>query len=220
MRIKDEDIHKTTCKTRYGHYKLVVVPFGLTNAPATFMCLMNSVFSRYLENFVLVFLDDILIYSKNQEEHEDHLILELQLLREHELYEKLSKCDFYKDRIHYLGHIISDEGIFVDPEKIEAIMNWTTPRNVTDVRYFMGLIGYYRRFIKGFSRVAHTITSLQKKGIKFEWKPRCEERFQQLKNLLRSAPVLKVADPRKDYFMYVPMHVDKGLEESLCRKNT
>ena len=116
-----------------------MVPFGLTNALATFMCLMNNVFSRYLDKFVLVFLDDILIYSKNEEEHEEHLRLTLQLLREHHLYAKLSKCDFYIDRIHYLGHIISDEGISVDPEKIEAIMNWLTPRNVSDVRYFMGL---------------------------------------------------------------------------------
>ena len=143
-----------------------MVPFDLTNTPAKFMCLMNSVFSRYLDKFFLVFLDDILIYSKNEEEHEDHLRLTLQLLREHQLYAKLSKCDFYRDIIRYLGHIISEEGISVDPEKIEAIMNWPTPL-VTDVRSFMGLAGYYRRFIEGFSKVAHLVTSLQKKGIKF-----------------------------------------------------
>ena len=113
------------------------------------------------------------------------------------MYAKLSKCDFYKDKNNYLGHIISDEGISVDLEKIEAIMNWPTPRNVTDVRYFMGLAGYYMRFIKGFSKVAHSITSLQKKGIKFEWTPRCEESFQQLKNIITSAPILKIADPEK-----------------------
>ena len=107
MRIKDEDIHKTTFRTRYGHYEFVVVPFGLTNALATFMCLMNSVFNKYLDKFVLVFLDDILVYSKNEEEHEGHLRLTLQLLREHHLYAKMSKCDFYRDRIQYLGHIIS-----------------------------------------------------------------------------------------------------------------
>ena len=117
MRIKDEDIHKIAFRMRYGHYEFVVVPFGLTNAPATFMCLMNSVFSRYLDKFVLVFLDDILVYSKNEKEHEDHLRLTLQVLREHQLYAKLRKCDFYRDRIQYLGHIISEEGIFVDPEK-------------------------------------------------------------------------------------------------------
>ena len=154
-----------------------MVPFGLTNALATFMCLMNSVFSRYLDKFVLVFLDDILIYYKNEEEHEENLRLTLQLLREHQLHAKLSKCDFYRDRIQYLGHIISEEGISVDLEKIEAIMNWPTPRNVTDVRSFMGLAGYYRRFIEGFSKVAHAITSLQKKGMKFEWTSSCEESF-------------------------------------------
>ena len=127
--IKDEYIHKTTFRTRYGHYDFVVVPFGLTNALATFMCLMNSVFSKYLDKFVLVFLEGILIYSKDEEEHEENFKMALQLLREHNLYAKLSKCDFYKDKIHYLGHIISNEGIYVDPEKIEAIMNWPTPRN-------------------------------------------------------------------------------------------
>ena len=103
------------------------------------MCLMNSVFSMYLDKFVLVFLDGILVYSKNEEEHEEHLRLTLQLLREHRLYAKLSKCDFDKDMIHYLGHIISDEGLSLDLENIEAIMNWPTPKNAIDVRYFMGL---------------------------------------------------------------------------------
>ena len=151
MRIKDEDIHKTTFRTRYGHYELVVVPFGLINAASTFMCLMNNVFSRYLDKFVLVFLDDILVYSKNEEEHEEHLRLTLQFLREHQLYAKLSKCDFYRDRIQYLGHIISEEGISVDPDKIEAITNWPTPRNETDVRSFVGLAGYSRRSTEGYS---------------------------------------------------------------------
>ena len=138
MRIKEKDIHKTTFITRYGHYEFMVVPFGHTNSLATFMSCMNNVFSRYLDKFVLVFLDDILIYSKNEEDHEEHLRLTLQFLRENQLYAKLTKCDFYRDRIHYLDHIILDEGISVDPEKIEAIMNWPIPRNVTDVRYFYG----------------------------------------------------------------------------------
>ena len=115
------------------------------------MCLMNNVISRYLDKFILVFLDDILIYFKNEDqEHEEHLRLALQLLREHQLYAKLSKCDFYRDRIQYLGHIILVEGISMDPEKIEVIMNWPTPRNVMDVTSFMGLAGYYRRFIEEF----------------------------------------------------------------------
>ena len=120
MRIKDEDIHKTTFRIR-GHYEFVVVPFVLTNAPATFMCLMNNVFSRYLDKFVLFFFDDILVYSENEEEHEEHLRLTLQLLREHQLYAKLSKCDFYRERIQYLGHIISKEGTSVDPERLRPL---------------------------------------------------------------------------------------------------
>ena len=147
VRIKDEDIHKTAFRTRYGHYEFVVVPLGLTNAPATFMCLMNIVFNKYMDKFVLVFLDNILIYSKNEEEHEEHLRMTLKLLRENRLYGNLSRCDFYKDKIHYLGRIISNEGLYVDPKKIEVVMNWPTPRNVTDVRSFMGLAEYYKRFI-------------------------------------------------------------------------
>jgi hypothetical protein len=121
VRIKDEDISKTTFGTRYGHYEFTVVPFGLSNAPVIFMCLMNGVFREYLDKFVIVFLDDILVYSKSEEEHEYHLRTVLQVLREHQLYAKLSKCSFYHNKIHYLGHIISEEGITVDPENIEAI---------------------------------------------------------------------------------------------------
>jgi hypothetical protein len=139
VRIKGEDIHKTAFRTRYGHYKFVVVPFGLTNAPATFMCLMNNVLSKFLEKFVLVFIDDILIYSKNREEHEEHLRLVLQVLREHQLYAKFSKCDFFQKQIHYLGHVISEEGVAIDPDKIRSMMEWPTPKDVSDIRSFMGL---------------------------------------------------------------------------------
>jgi len=200
VRIKEEDIiSKTTFRNRYGHYEFTVVPFGLTNAPATFMCLMNGIFKNYLDKFIIVFLDDILIYSKSEEEHEKHLTIALQVLRENQLYEKLSQCSFYQQQIHYLGHIISEEGITVDPSKIEAIQELPTPRNVTEVRLFMGLAGYYRRFIEGFSKIAHPITSLQRKGVKFEWTPKCEESFQRLKKLLMSAPILKIVDPNEDF---------------------
>ena len=131
------------------------------------MCLMNGVFRDYLDKFVIVFLDDILVYSKSEEEHEQHLRLVLQVLREHQLYAKWSKCSFYQRQIHYLGHIISEEGIVVDPDKVEAIKEWSAPRNVAEVRSFMGLVGYYIRFIAGFSKIAHPITSLQRKEKKF-----------------------------------------------------
>jgi hypothetical protein len=178
VRIKDENISKTTFRTRYGHYEFTVVSFGLTNAPVVFMCLMNGVFRDYLDKFVIVFLDDILVYSKTEEEHEQHLRMVLQVLREHQLYAKLSKCSFYQRKIHYLGHIISKEGIVVDPEKVEAIREWSAPRNVVEVRSFMGLAGYYRRFIARFSKIAHPITSLQRKEKKFQWTEECESSFQ------------------------------------------
>ena len=130
VRIKDEDINKTSFRTRYGHYKFTVVPFGLSNAPVIFMCLMNGVFREYLYKFVMVFLDDTLVYSKSEEEHEHHLRMVLQVLRVHQMYGKLRNCSFYQNIIHYLGHIISEEGIAVGPKNIEAIKGWTTPKNV------------------------------------------------------------------------------------------
>jgi hypothetical protein len=201
VRIKGEDIHKTAFRTRYGHYKFVVVPFGLTIAPATFMCLMNNVLSKFLDKFVLVFIDDILIYSKNTKEHEEHLRLVLQVLREQQLYAKFSKCDFFQKQIHYLGHVIS-KGVEIDHDKTRSIMEWPTPKDVSDIRSFMGLAGYCRRFIKGFSKISCPITALQKKGAKFMWTQEYEERCQSLKHLLTHAPMLKIIDPKDDFLMW------------------
>jgi hypothetical protein len=155
-----------------------VVPFWLSNAPAVFMCLMHGVFRDYLDKFVIVFLDDILVYSKLEAEHEQHQMMVLQVLREHQLYVKLSKCSFYQRQIHYLVHIISEEGIIVDPEKVEAIREWSVLMNVVEFISFMGLAGYYRRLIVGFSRIAHPITSLQGKEKNFQWIEECEKSFQ------------------------------------------
>eukprot|EP00253_Pinus_taeda_P019524 PITA_19524 len=201
IRIKDEDIAKTAFRTRYGHYEFVVLPFGLTNAPATFMCMMNNVFHQFLDKFVLIFIDDTLIYSRSQEEHEKHLRMVLQTLREHQLYAKFSKCDFFKEEIQYLGHVITKEGIAVDPEKIKTIMEWPIPKDVADIRSFMGLAGYYRRFVEGFSRIAYPITSLKKKGKIFKWTSECQQSFDRLKHLLTTAPILSIADPNKDYMV-------------------
>jgi hypothetical protein len=201
VRIKDEDIRKTAFRTRYGHYEFIVMPFGLSNAPIIFMCLMNDVFREYLDKFVTIILETILIYSKLEEEHEHHLRMMLKVLREHQLYAKLSKCSFYQKKIHYLGHIISMDGIAVDPENIEAIIEWLVPKNVTEVRSFMGLVGYYRKFIEGFSKIAHPITSLQIKGVKFQWTLDCEKSFQHLKQLLTSDPILRIADPNEDFIV-------------------
>jgi hypothetical protein len=129
--IKEDDIPKTAFKTRFGHYEFTVLPFGLTNALGVFMSLMNGVFREYLDKFVQVVIDDILIYSRTTEEHDEHLRLVLQCLQEHKLYGKLSKCSFYQSRIHYLGNVISGEGITMDPAKVEAIMEWPAPTNVT-----------------------------------------------------------------------------------------
>jgi hypothetical protein len=139
LRIKEDDVPKTAFKTRFGLYEFTVLPFGLRNAPGVFMSLMNGVFREYLDKFVQVFIDDILIYSRTMEEHDEHLRLVLQCLQENKLYGKMSKCSFYQSRIHYLGHVISGEGIAVDPAKVEAIMEWSAPTNVTEVRSFMGL---------------------------------------------------------------------------------
>jgi hypothetical protein len=180
-----------------------VVPFGLSNALAIFMCLMNGVFRDCLDKFVIVFLVDILVYYKSKEEHEKHLRMVLPVLREHQLYAKLSKCSFYEEQIHYLGHIIWKDGIVVDPENIEAIREWSAPKNVIEVRSFMCLSSYHISFIARFSWIAHPITSLQRKEKKFQWIEYCEKSFQQLKKLLTSAPILKIVDPNEDFVVCI-----------------
>ncbi|XP_027181976.1 uncharacterized protein LOC113780368 [Coffea eugenioides] len=153
-----------------------VMPFGLTNAPAAFMDLMQRIFKKHLDQFVVVFIDDILIYPKTREEHAKHLGVVLQILREHKLYAKFSKCEFWLTEISFLGHRVSEDGIAVDPAKVEAVMNWKQPETPTEVRSFLGLAGYYRRFIQDFSKIAGPMTELTKKGAKFVWTPKCESK--------------------------------------------
>ena len=179
---------KTAFRTRYGNYEFLVMPFGLTNAPAAFMDLMNRVFRPYVDQFVVVFIDDILVYSKDAHEHEQHLRIVLETLREKKLYDKLSKCDFWLKEVSFLGHIVFAEGIRVDPAKIEAVVNWKSPQNVTEVRSFLGLAGYYRRFVRGFSVIAAPLTKLLRKRIKFEWTDKYHNSFEQLKGMLVEAP--------------------------------
>ena len=157
------------------------MPFGLTNAPTAFMDLMNRVFHPYLDQFVVVFIDDILVYSKDAQEHEQHLRIVLQILREKKLFAKLSKCDFWLKELLFLCHIVSIEGIRVDPTNIEAIVSWKPPRNVTEVRSFLGLARYYRRFIKGFSIIASSLTKILRKGVKFVWDDKCHSSFLSVK---------------------------------------
>ena len=163
LRVKDVDVPKTTFRTRYGHYEFLVMPFWLTNAPVAFMDLMNRVFQPYVDQFVMVFIDDILMYSKDAHKHELHLRIVIKTLREKKLYAKLSKCDFWLKEVSFLGHIVSVEGIRVYPIKIEAVVNWKPLRNVTEVRSFLGLTGYYRRFVKGFSVIASPLIKLLRK---------------------------------------------------------
>jgi hypothetical protein len=154
LKIKESDIPKTAFVTRYGQYEFMVMSFGLTNAPTYFMNLMNKVFMEELDKFVIVFIDDILIYSKSVEEHEQHLRVVLGKLRAHKLYAKFSKCEFWLEKVAFLGHILTAEGVAVDSEKVEAVSSWQQPTNVSEIRSFLGLAGYYRRFIEGFSKIA------------------------------------------------------------------
>ena len=190
MKIRREDIPKTASRTRYGHYEFLVLPSGLTNAPAAFMDLMNRVFKPYLDKFVVVFIDDILIYSKSHVEHWEHLRIVLQTLRTHQLYAKLSKCEFCLNSMSFLGHVISKEGVQVDPKKVEAVSNWPRPTNVTEIRSFLGMAGYYRIFVKDFSKISTPLTLLIRKQVKFEWDDTCEQSFHTLKDCLTTAPVL------------------------------
>ncbi|KAL0551316.1 hypothetical protein IC582_010402 [Cucumis melo] len=176
LRIKDEDVPKTAFRSRYGHYEFIVMSFGLTNAPEVFMDLMNRVFREFLDTFVIVFIDDILIYSKTEAEHEEHLRMVLQTLRDNKLYAKFSKCEFWLKQVSFLGHVVSKAGVSVDPAKIEAVTGWTRPSTVSEVRSFLGLAGYYRRA--------------------------CEDSFQTLKQKLVTAPVLTVPDGSGNFVIY------------------
>nr|CBL94172.1 putative retrotransposon protein [Malus domestica] len=189
LKIKDEDVPKTAFRTRYEHYEFLVMPFRLTNAPAAFMRLMNEVFQQYLDKFVIVYIDDILVYSKSKADHIRHLNLVLKKLREHQLYAKFSKCQFWLTELAFLEHVVSAQGIQVDPQKIAAVENWEQPRTVTEVRSFLGLAGYYRRFVQDFSMIALPLTELTRKDVKFEWDENCERSFQQLKYCLTHAPL-------------------------------
>jgi hypothetical protein len=183
-------------------YEFTVMSFGLRNAPAYFIYMMNKVFMEYLDKFVMVFIDDILVYSRSEEEHEGHLCLVLQKLQDHKLYAKLSKCEFYLKQVSFLGHVISKGGISVDPSKVQDVLSWKAPTSVSDIQSFLGLAGYYRRFIKGVSKISKPMTELLKKDKQFEWMPACEASFQELKKRLMTAPVLVMLDMEKSFSIY------------------
>jgi hypothetical protein len=193
IRMRPEDEEKTAFKTHHGHFQFRVMPFGLSNAPATFQCVMNAVFAPFLRKFVIVFLDDILVYSASWQEHLDHLRQVLQTLHDSQLFAKQSKCEFGRTSIHYLGHIISDSGVSTDPDKTVVMRNWPIPTNATELRGFLGLTGYYRKFVRNYGLISKPLTQLlSKKG--FAWSSEAAEAFQSLKEALTHTPVLALPD--------------------------
>ncbi|GKB18554.1 putative reverse transcriptase domain-containing protein [Tanacetum coccineum] len=202
LRVREEDIPKTAFRTRYGHFEFTVMPFGLTNAPAIFMDLMNRVCKPYLDKFVIVFIDDILIYSKSEEEHELHLKTILDLLKKEKLYAKFLKCEFWLKEVQFLGHVVNRDGIHVDPSKVDSVKNWKTPESPTEIRSFLGLAGYYRRFIENFSKIAKPLTQLTQKNKAYVWGEEQEEAFRILKEKLCNAPVLALPDGPNDFLVY------------------
>ena len=194
LKIRSEDVPKTACRTWYGHYEFLVMPFGLTNAPAAFMDLMHRIFQPYLDQFVIVFIDDILIYSSSKEDHEEHLRVVLQA--------KFSKCQFWLNSVAFLGYVISVEGVSIDPQKIEAIVNWKPPTNVTEIQSFLGLAGYYRKFVEGFLKLATPLTKLTRKEENFVWSEACQQSFDELKRKLTSALVLTLPSRQDGYTVY------------------
>ncbi|GKA65950.1 putative reverse transcriptase domain-containing protein, partial [Tanacetum coccineum] len=202
LRIKEEDILIIAFRTRYGHFEFEVMPFRLTNAPAVFMDLINRVRKPYLDKFVIMFIDDNLVYSKDEEEHGKHFKIILKLFKKERLYAKFSKCDFWLDLVQFLGHVIDRSGVHVDPSKIKAIKGFfgVAPTTLAKVRQFLGLAGYYQRFIEGFSLISKPLTKLTQKNKKYEWGKEEEEAFQTLKQKLCSEPILALPEGHEENY--------------------
>ncbi len=217
VRVADEDIEKTAFNTRYGQFEYLVMPFGLTSAPSTFMALMNHILRPYLDKFVVAYLDDVLIFSRTLDEHRQHVRTVLDKFREHKLYAKKSKCEFFRREVKFLGFIVGADGVKVDPEKVEAVRNWPVPKSVTDVRSFLGFVGFYRKFIQDHSKIVAPMSDLTKtatgpnaviapavagkkaKHGAFVWTPQAQVAFETIRDALCAAPVLALPDPTKPY---------------------
>jgi hypothetical protein len=202
LKIWESDIPKTSFRTQYGLYEYTVMPFELTNAPAYFMYLTNKVFMEYWDKFVVVFIDDILIFSKTEEEHERHRRLVLEKLRSNKLYAKFSKCEFWLTEVAFPGHVISTGGVSVDPGKAKDVLYWMPPTTASEIWSFMGLARYNRRFIKDFCKIAKPMTKLFKKNKAFEWKEQCQASFEELRKRLTLAPILVLPDLTMKFDIY------------------
>ncbi len=200
IQIAEGDEEKTTYRTRYGSYEFLVMPFGLTNAPTTFCTFMNDNFQEWLNDFVVIYIHDILIYSGSLEKHAEHLCKVFQKLRENKLYAKLEKCKFGVTKVDFLGHRITQDGLKMDDHKVKAILDWEPPKSVPTLRSFLGLASYYRKFIKNFTKItAPLINLLKKSAVIYEWEGACDEAFETLKGILVKALVLKLPNFDKDF---------------------
>ncbi|CAI7855576.1 unnamed protein product [Closterium sp. NIES-54] len=199
IRMADNSIHKTAFRTRYGSYEYLVMPFGLTNAPATFQAEMNHILRPLLDECVVVYLDDILIYSRDMKQHVEHLRRVFEILRQEKFYVKLSKSEFALKKVQFLGHMVSAQGVHVDPKKIEAVRTWKTPENVKELQQFLGFANYYNWFVPQYAKIATPLTNLLKKNTPFKWEDVHQQAMEQLKTALTSAPILILPDPEKDY---------------------
>ena len=193
IRITEEDVTKTAFRTPLGSYMFRVLPFGLTNAPSTFMKVMDDIFSD-MRQFVVVYLDDRLIFSRTETEHMKHLDMVLSRLRFEKLYAKKSKCSFCRDELLFLGHVVTREGIRVDPQKVAAIQKWSTPTSASQIRSFLGLANYFRKFMQGYSKMIEPLTALLRKDAPFVWSSDCQAAFEQVQYNLTHAPCLALPD--------------------------
>ncbi|GJP56055.1 hypothetical protein CLOM_g15120 [Closterium sp. NIES-68] len=199
IRMADDSVHKTAFQTRYGSYEYLVMPFGLTNAPAMFQAEMNHILRPLLDECVVVYLDDILVYSHDMQQHVEHLRRVFEILQRERIYVKLSKSDFALEKVQFLGHIVSAQGVHVDPKKIEAVRTWKSPENVKELQQFLGFANYYNRFVPQYAKITAPLTNLLKKNTPYKWGPQYQEAVEKLKQALTSAPVLILPDPERDY---------------------